>query len=179
MRERNLKILNFVLHVLFLALLAGFQTSFWREFFGALPPPLLWCVSLSYFAFYRSLPLGIFFVYVSSLIVSGFSGTGLGLILIVQMSLFVAGRFFKARIFWSGLTYQFILGGITVILFEIMSYLASWMFEENVVSRLSFWRLSFQLVLTTLVTPSVLWFIRHIDNWTETDLTLVPGAREI
>ena len=179
MRERNLKIVNFILHLLFLALIAGVQTSLWPEIFGTLPAPLSWGIILAYFSFFRTIGVGLLYVYVSSLIITGFTGTGLGMILGLQMAVFMSAYFFKARVLWSGLTYQLILGGLTVLLFESLSFFMSWIFEINTISHFSFWHFLFQLVITTLLTPGILWVIRQIDNWTETDLTLIPGAREL
>src|SRR5688572_24837556 len=97
--------LHFSIIFIFSLFLAGFQTSFWFQIFGAVTPPLMWLVVLTYIALYREGVLAVFQVLILTMMLAAFSVTGLKVFYGTLMFYFIFIYILKSRIFWSGAGY--------------------------------------------------------------------------
>ncbi|HEX4926219.1 MAG TPA: hypothetical protein VFV50_19150 [Bdellovibrionales bacterium] len=150
MTERRRQILRLLIFMLIALLMAGFQTSFWYHLFGSIPPPMVWLTLVVYLSLYRDMGEGLVSVYLVSLALSVFTSMPEGLLTLLILTMFFAGRFFRLRIFWNGPTYFMLVCAASVPSFYVLQILFSLYFEPNPLTRPDLVRWGLQMCETTL-----------------------------
>lgn len=171
-------IFNFLIFVLVMALCCGFQTSFWFQLFGNVPAPLLWINIVIYIALYRKPQLGIWVVYALGFVAAAFSAIPLKMVFITLLLLFGVIYAVKSRVFWSGSGYYTIMSIFGAIMFHIIYFICSWVFERNHTPVQFLDRIT-QIILTPSFAFPIYWLLTRIDRWTHCEELKESGGVEL
>lgn len=167
MTDRRRLIIRVFIYILLSMLMCGFQTSFWYQVFGGMPPPLTWLTIVAYLSLYREMTEGLISVFLVSLTFTVFTAMPEGIMTIIVIVLFFTARFFRSRIFWPGTTYFMIVCAAAVPVFSISHILLSLYFEPNPLTRPDLVRWGLQICETTIAALLLFPLYEFIDSWTK------------
>jgi hypothetical protein len=176
-RERNLLIFNFSIYAVIVFLISGLESTLIPITTKVIPHISLWIYPIMYFAAYRKLTEGLVMCYLCSLIGTGFSGAGLGMMLCVSIAILFAARTFKERIFWTGFSYNAIIGSVFVLAFHIIHKIFSQVFEDNPILNFPVFSYSLEMLISALLFPAFANFGLWIDENTEQEVSMASGEQ--
>lgn len=130
-----------------------------------LPEPQLWLLPFAYIILYQNFWFGVFFVYLTSAIITGFSVMPFGLCLAILMILFIIIQFFKQRFFWPEFSFYFLVSLSIGFLLPVLHFLLSITSKNTpVIVRPDFFEWLYQPLMVSSV--SIIWFYlcRRIDK---------------
>lgn len=178
MKLRWTFLLNFLMLVTVLVALCGFQTTFWFQAFGKVPPPLLWLNLIVYVALYRKPFPAIFTIYALGFILLTFTAMPLKMMWISLLILFTLVYLIKSRVFWSGSGYYTIMCGLSVVAYHLIYFCSSMVLEKNPASFEFVDRLA-QIILTPSFAFPIYWILAKLDKATQDELVHEPGGLEL
>lgn len=155
--------LHVFLILLLALLLAGLQTSFWFHLFGAVTPPLLWLVVITYVAAYRDGMSAIYQLVFLALLLSAFTATSLKVFYLSLLIYCVFIHFFKSRIFWSGSGYFLMLCTMGSVAFHFIFYLLAVIVDKGRADLILIERVT-QILLTPAFCLPIYWVLNFIDG---------------
>ena len=165
MVQTKYKILNGIVMALVLMIACGVQSSFWFQLTGGAPAPQLWLLIVLYLSLYRPYFVGMGLIYLFSFILKSFSAVPLGMLWSCFFILVSLTNFIKSRFFWSNTRYFIIASAAFSVAFNILFYAMSQLIEDNSASLSIFTRLT-EIILTTLFSTPMYWFLMRIDHVT-------------
>ena len=118
-----LTIIHFLTYGFVVAVCLAIQGVVWPAL--NLPEPQLWLLPFAFIILYQSFWLGVFFVYLTSIVITGFSVMPFGLCLAILMILFIIIQFFKQRFFWPEFSFYFLVSMSIGFLFPVLHFLRS------------------------------------------------------
>lgn len=124
-------ILNLFLVILLTMLCTAFQTSLWLQVIGSFPPPNLWLCILVYLALNRSMGQAVFWFYLLSIALSGFTIFPVENFLLLNMLMLTTMAIVKARIQWDGPTYYMLMCGAMSLLAPVLFWSISRLTDDN------------------------------------------------
>lgn len=155
--------LHFTIVFILALLMAGFQTSFWFQIFGALTPPLLWLIVFTYIILYREGVSAIFQLTFLALMLVAFSASSVKVFYSGLVLYFIFIYFLKSRVFWSGPGYFLIVCSVGAVAYHIIFYILSFSFENSRSDILILERLT-QVLLTPAFSFPVYWILNAVDG---------------
>jgi hypothetical protein len=164
------KVLNFLLLMILLVILAGFQSTFWYQLFGTVPAPMLWLCLIVYVTLYRKLYGALFTIYVMSLVLMGFTVMPMKMLLLTLLLVFFILYSIRSRVFWEGPAYYTLMCCVAAFSYHAIYFFGSWMMERNS-APLDFWDRIIQLVLTPAFCVPLFTILSKIDKLTLDELT--------
>lgn len=170
MKIRWNKILNFLLLLVVLVFVAGFQNTFWYQVFGTVPAPMLWLCLIVYVTLYRKLYGALFTVYVMSLALTGFSAIPIKMLLISLLLVYLILYSIRSRVFWEGPAYYTIMCTLATFSYQVIYFFSSWVIERNPAS-VDFLDRLVQLALTPAFCVPMYWLLMKIDKMTLRDMS--------
>lgn len=178
MKIRWSKVFNFVLLLIVLVFLAGFQSTFWYQLFGTVPAPMLWLCLIVYVILYRKLYGALFTVYIMSLVLMGFTVMPMKMLLMTLLLVFLILYSIRSRVFWEGPAYYTLMCCIAAFSYHSIYFFSSWLAERNS-APLEFWDRSLQLLLTPAFCIPMYWLITKIDKLTLDEMTTETRGYEL
>lgn len=119
-----------------------------------LPEPQLWLLPFAFIILYQSFWFGVFYVYLTSMVITGFTVMPFGLCLAILMILFIIIQFFKQRFFWPEFSFYFLVSLSIGFLFPFLHFFLSitskntptilrpeyseWIYQPIMISMMSF-----------------------------------------
>lgn len=116
-------LIHFLSYGFIVSLCLAAQGVIWPAF--NLPEPQLWLLPLAFIILYQSFWFGLFFVYLTSVLITGFSVMPFGLCLAILMILFIIIQFFKQRFFWPEFSFYFLVTMSIGFLFPVLHFILS------------------------------------------------------
>lgn len=118
-----LSLIHFLTYGFIVSICLAVQGVVWPAF--NLPEPQLWLLPFAFIILYQSFWFGIFFVYLTSVVITGFSVMPFGMCLAILMILFIIIQFFKQRFFWPEFSFYFLVSLSIGFLFPVLHFLLS------------------------------------------------------
>ena len=177
MIQTKYKLLNGFVLAIFLALVCGFQSSFWYQVTGGVPAPQLWMLVILYLALYRSFFVAMGMVYGLALILKAFSATPLGVLWVTLFVMVSLSSFIKSRFFWPSNRYFVIASTLFIFVFNILFLIISKLTEDSSVG-FSFFTHFVEIALTTLFATPMYWLLLKLDEWTLPEMGDSQGVTE-
>ncbi len=168
------KVLNFILLLLVLVLVAGFQNTFWYQLFGLVPTPMLWLSLIVYVAIYRKLYSALFIICIMSLAIMGFTAMPIKMLLICLLLVYLILYSIRSRVFWEGPAYYTIMCCVAAFSYHVTYFFSSLVIEKNS-APIEFWNRLIQLGLTPAFCIPMFWVLMKIDKLTLDEMT--PESR--
>ena len=159
------KVFNFILLLIVLVFVAGFQSTFWYQLFGTVPAPMLWLCLIVYVTLYRKLYGALFTIYVMSLALMGFSVIPMKMLLVSLLLVYLIMYSIRSRVFWEGPAYYTIMCCVASFSYHVIYFFSSWIIERNPVP-LDFIDRIVQLALTPAFCVPMYWLLVKIDKMT-------------
>lgn len=178
MKIRWSKLLNFLMMLLFIIILSGFQSTFWYQLFGTVPAPMLWMCLIVYIALYRKLYPAIFTIYLMALALTGFTVMPMKMLLVCLLLVYLILYSIRSRVFWEGPAYYTIMCTLACFSYHVIYFTASWLLERNP-APISFIDRTIQVALTPAFGFPMFWILNKIDKFTRDDLTLESGGFDL
>lgn len=170
MKIRWSKLINFLIMLLLLVVLSGFQSTFWYQLFGTVPAPMLWLCLIVYIALYRKLYPAVFTIYVMALALTGFTVMPMKMLLVCLLLVYLILYSIRSRVFWEGPAYYTIMCTIACFSYHVIYFFSSWILERNPVS-ISILDRVIQMALTPAFGIPMFWLLTKIDKLTRDDLS--------
>lgn len=124
MQNQNiLTLMHFFTYGFVVAICLAAQGVIWPAF--NLPEPQLWLLPFAFIILYQSFWFGLFFVYLTAVVITGFTVMPFGLCLAILMILFIIIQFFKQRFFWPEFSFYFLVSLSIGFLFPVLHFLLS------------------------------------------------------
>lgn len=177
MIQTRYKILSWLTMGFLLAVVCGFQTSFWFQLTGGAPAPQLWLLILLYLVLYRPYPHIMLGAYGFSFVLKSFSAIPFGIIWPLLFLLISPASYVKSRMFWPSTRYFIIASACFVSAFHILIFLLSHALDPNPTTLSFFSRLS-EIILTTVFAAPLYWFLLWVDKWTRPEIGDARGVTE-
>lgn len=171
-------IANYLLFLLAILIFAGFETTFWFQFFPTIPSPMIWLNVMIYLALYRKPVMGIFSIYTLSFALLGFTLIPLKMMWFPLLVIFFLTHLVKSRVFWSGAGYFVIMCFASCLLYHTSFMLISKWLEPNMAS-VSFLNRLVQILLTPAFAWPVYRILAWFDRMTNTEDLQHSGGLEI
>ncbi len=168
--------MNLALFVVVALLLGATQSSLWFQTLGSFPAPQLWLLVIVYLCIQRVPLQGILMMYLMSIIFSGFTAVPFGLLLLLNLLLWLGLSMFKARIFWPGPTFYALMCAATAFVMPILHISLTWLIEKTPVTRISFFALLVSPLLTFLLAFPLYEVMAWIDRITNKELPAESGG---
>ncbi len=169
MKAKLLGLTNVLLFVLLTLLLSGAQTALWLQIFGYFAPPALWIPVLAYLALFRGTLPTIILSHLVAISISSATAMPLGMVMISCLAVSLSVQVFKTRIFWMQSTYFMMVSGLSVLIFHITHFAASWVLGDAPLTSPAIGDWTIQALLTPLVAPLLFPLFRWIDALTQHD----------
>lgn len=165
MKIRWSYVLNFILLLIVLIFVAGFQNTFWYQLFGTVPAPMLWLSLIVYVILYRKLYGALFTIYIMSFALMGFTIIPMKMLLISLLLVYLILYSIRSRVFWEGPAYYTIMCGLASFSYHVIYFFSSWIIERNPVP-VDFLDRIVQLALTPAFCVPMYWVLVKIDKMT-------------
>lgn len=178
MKFRWSKLLNFILLLLVLVLVSGFQSTFWYQLFGTVPAPMLWLCLIVYISLYRKLYGALFMIYVMSLALMGFTIIPMKMLLISLLLVYLILYSIRSRVFWEGPVYYTLMCGVASVAYHVIYFFSSLVIERNP-APIDFLERFIQLALTPLFCVPMYWLLVKIDKMTLEEMSPEPRGYEL
>ena len=178
MKIRWNALLNFLGLFIMLFLIAGFQTTFWYQIFGDVPPPLLWLNLVVFIILYRRPFPAILIAYTMGWLLMSFTGMPLKMMWFSLLFLFILVFMIKSRVFWSGSGYYTIMCAFSAVTYHLLYFLVSFVLEPNYASPEFLDRLV-QIILTPSFAFPIYWVLTKLDKMTQDELMHEPGGLDL
>jgi hypothetical protein len=172
------KLINFMIMLLLLVILSGFQSTFWYQLFGTVPAPMLWLCLIVYIVLYRKLYPGLFTVYVMAMALTGFTVMPIKMLLVCLLLVYLILYSIRSRVFWEGPAYYTIMCTLACFSYHLIYFVTSWILERNPAPA-SFVDRFIQLALTPAFGIPMFWLLTKIDKLTRDDLSLESGGLDL
>lgn len=169
---------NFLILLIVLAFLAGFQNTFWYQLFGTVPAPMLWLCLIVYVALYRKLYPALFMIYVMALALTGFTVMPLKMLFINLLIVYLILYSIRSRVFWEGPAYYTIMCTLAAFSFHLTYFVSSWLLERNP-APVDFFDRLIQLALTPAFGIPLFWLLTRIDKATLPELSPESGGLDL
>lgn len=150
--------------LLFVAVLAGFQTTLWFQVFGSIQGPSLWLLVLVYFAIYRTPKEALVLSYLTSLVLFFFGWMPVGLWLFNILIFWFLIWIVKERFFWSGSGYFWIAAAVSTFVWHVLTISTSYFVEDVSLRSVEFFNRTLQILLTPLFAVPIYYLIRWIEK---------------
>ncbi len=173
--KSRINFLNYFSVGLVVLLVSSLQTTLWFQIFGNLPTPLIWLNVVLYLGLYRAFMDGILTIYGVGILLLPFTGMPLGVLWISLLTIFLAMRFVKKRIFWPGSQYFFLASFGVGIAYHLAYLITSHSIEVNP-APISFFHRLFEIVFTALTAVPVYLLMHWVDLRTNKDLLPESGG---
>lgn len=171
--------MNFALFIGVALILGAIQSSLWFQTLGSFPSPYLWLLVVVYLCIQRVPLQGILMMYVMTIVLSGFTAVPFGLLLLLNLLIWLGLSTFKARIFWPGPTFYALMCAAVSFIMPILHVALTMLFEKNPVTRLNFFALFVSPLLTFLIAFPLYEILAWIDRITNKSLPAESGGQEI
>lgn len=172
------KWINFVVLLIFLAFLAGLQSTFWFQLFGTVPAPMLWLCLIVYVALYRKLYAALFMIYIMALALTGFTAMPLKMLFINLLVVYLILYSIRSRVFWEGPAYYTIMCTLAAFSYHVTYLVSSWLLERNP-APLDLLERLIQLALTPAFGIPLFWLLTRIDKATLPELSPDSGGLDL
>lgn len=169
------KLLNFLLLLLLMTVLAGFQNTFWYQLFGTMPTPMLWLCVIVYVAVYRKLYPALFTIYILGLALMGFTAMPIKVLLVTLLTVYFVLYTIRSRVFWDGPIYYTMMCAVAAASYHVIYFFLSWMIEKNS-AALNLWDRLIQIILTPAFGVPLFWLLTRIDKATWDDSSMESGG---
>lgn len=170
MKIRWNRVLNFLLLLVILVFVAGFQSTFWYQLFGTVPTPMLWLCLIVYVILYRGLYGALFSIYVMSLVLMGFSMIPMKMFLVSLLLVYCILYSIRSRVFWEGPVYYTLMCSIGAFSYHVIYFFSSWIIERNP-APVDFIDRLLQLALTPAFCVPMYWVLVKMDKLTLKDMS--------
>lgn len=178
MRAQGLLLGNYVLFLTLTLALTSLQCSLWFQVFGGFPAPQAWVPALVYWYLYRDLKESIVMGYLVTIVASTLTALPFGLFLLINMCLLIGVVSFKRRIFWPGSTFFALVCGGCTLLFPILHFLTSWIFEKVPITDVRVFEWILGSLITMLSSFPLYRLFSLIDRISQKQLPREAGASE-
>jgi hypothetical protein len=145
--------------------LCGLQTTFWHQWTGGAPAPLLWLNVILYLLLYRPTQEGLLAAYYVSLIVTSFSAISLGVLSITVLTVSLIALAVKKRLFWPSTRYFVAMSAGGAFFYHLSYFSVSHIFESNP-AEVSFFYRFFEIIQTPLWSAPIFWLLTSVDKFT-------------
>lgn len=166
MKELGFLASNYLAFLLVSSILVSLQSSLWPQLLGVLPSPQLWIPTLVFWTLYRRTFEGLVMVYLITALVCGASAVPLGILLAINIILFISIYFVKQRIFFEGPIFFMLTCGATSLAFPLLHLIISWIFETNPIVHVKIITWTLSSLLTMLCAMALHRFYEWIDRTT-------------
>jgi hypothetical protein len=130
-----------------------------------LPIPQLWLLPFAFIILYQSFWFGLFFVYLTSIVITGFTVMPFGLCLAILMILFITIQFFKQRFFWPEFSFYFLVCLSIGFLFPVLHFLLSITSKNTpTIIRPDFSEWIYQPIMISIMSIFLFFICRRIDK---------------
>jgi hypothetical protein len=156
------KSLHILFNLLLVILLATLETSFWHRVLSPIPNPQLWLSVVVFVFLYRSPMESLIIVYLPSLFIYLLSMQSLGYVILAQTLLYFLVLGVRTRIFVPGQFYFSVLYSSSVLVFHVILYLLSWIFEAK---SITFWEIFgwvSQSIIAFVISPLIYNLIKRL-----------------
>lgn len=150
MKSSRLRIIHGIIFFFLTYILCSFQTVVWYQILGTLAPPFLCFILFVYFGLDKEDWKSVIYCYSLVFIYSFFTYSSLGILLVTCLFNYIFLYIVKNRVYWPGAVYFTMITGISIVLFNIMYVLNSYLFEPRF-TPIIFWDRFFQIISTTLL----------------------------
>lgn len=178
MKIRWSNILNFILLLLVLVVVSGFQSTFWYQLFGTVPAPMLWLCLVVYVSLYRKLYGALFMIYFMCLTIMGFTIIPMKMLLMTLLLVYLILYSIRSRVFWEGPAYYTIMCSVAAFSYHIIYFFSSLLVERNPAS-VDFLDRIIQLALTPMFCVPMYWILLKIDKMTLEEMSPEPRGYEL
>ena len=161
MTERDKKNFHILLNLGLVVLFATLETSFWHRVLSPIPNPQLWLSVVVFVFLYRSPVESLIIVYLPSLFIYLLTMQSLGYIILAQTLLYFLVLGVRTRIFVPGQFYFSVLYSSSVLVFHLLLYTISLVFEPQTVSFREVLGWIVQSVIAFVVSPFLYSFIKR------------------
>lgn len=130
-----------------------------------MPEPQLWLLPFAFIILYRNFWYSIFFVYLTSILISGFTVMPFGLCLAILMILFIIIQFFKQRFFWPEFSFFFLVSISIGVLFPFLHFILSITSKNTpAIVRPDYLEWLYQPLMVGIMSPIIFYFCKRIDK---------------
>jgi hypothetical protein len=153
MTDRDKKSFHIIFNILLVVLIATLETSFWQRVLSPIPNPQLWLSVVVFVFLYRSPLESLMIVYVPSLFIYLLTMNSLGSVILAQTILYFLVLAVRTRIFVPGQFYYSVLYSSAVLVFHILMYTLSYIFEGQPLSGWQVLGWFVQSILAFVISP--------------------------
>lgn len=163
MTDREKRSFHIVFNLLLVILIATFETSLWPRVLSPIPNPQIWLAVVLYVFLYRSPFESLLIVYLPSFFIYLLTIQPLGYTLLAQTLIFLFALAVKARVFVPGQFYFSVMYAASVLVFQVLMYTFSWIFEARALSISQAFGWIVQSIIAFVISPLIYRLIRRLN----------------
>jgi hypothetical protein len=168
---------NYLLFLVACFAALGVQCSLWLQILGSTPAPSLWMPFLVYLSLYRYRFESMAGIYLVAAAASSFSVCPFGMLLLVNLLLYLAMQLFKERIYWNGVGFfALVVAGASTIFTPLMMAI-SWVFDKNPIREMLLVNSIVSILLTVLFSFPLYSLFTAFDRWSHKELPTETGTQ--
>jgi hypothetical protein len=164
-------VLSLLMYIVLAMAFGSLQSSLWFLFFGKVPAPLFWLLLIIYISLFRTSTEAIISVYAISFILIAFTAVPLGLLLLVNISVYLMVSMIRSRVFWEGASYFMFVVALSVPIFYGVHWILSLSLESNSMYEPPLLRALYHVVVTPLFAFPFYFLFTAIDRQLNLDKT--------
>lgn len=153
MTDREKRSFHILFNLVLVVLVATLETSIWHKVLSPIPNPQLWLAVVVYVFLYGTSIESLLIVYVPCSLIYLMTMQPLGYLLLAQTLVFLIVNAVKTRMFVPGQFYFSVMYAASVLVFQILIYFFSWIFEAKVLSLSQAFSWIVQSIIAFLVSP--------------------------
>lgn len=158
-----LYMIYFFVYGLVVSVCLAIQGVVWPAF--NLPEPQLWLLPFAFIILYQGFWFSVFFVYLTSIVITGFTVMPFGLCLAILMILFIIIQFFKQRFFWPEFSFYFLVSLCIGFLFPVLHFFLSITSKSTpTIIRPEYYQWFYQPFMISLMSIVLFYTCRRIDK---------------
>jgi hypothetical protein len=170
-------ITNYVYFVVIAISLCSLQSLSWFFLFSPQSAPQLWIPILTYWSLYRKPQESVIMIYLLSFIVASQSASHIGMVLLLQISIYLFAYALKSRFYQPGSIFFMLACAATSFSSPIIYFILSYLFEPKPIAYFFFFDWILSALLTTLIALPLHIFFVFIDDKTNMILPTETGRQ--
>ncbi len=155
MADRDKRSFHIIFNLVLLILITTLETSIWHTILALIPNPQLWLSVVVFVFLYRSPIESMVIIYVPSFFIYLLTMQPLGYLLLAQTLVFLLVNAVKTRMFVPGQFYFSVMYAASVLTFQLLIYIFSWVFEAKPLFLSQAFSWIVQSVIAFVVSPLV------------------------
>ena len=167
MNERWLRVTNMIAFLVMTLIAIDVQTVLWFHLVGDYTAPMLWLLTVTYFALRRPTGEALLGLYLISFLVASHSLAPWGLILLISLAVHFTLTAVRGRIYMESTLYFSGMGFLSVILFQAFHMLVSSFSDTNPIPSIIRWLA--QALTTAGLAPLFFAIFEKVDEMTKRD----------